>query len=178
MLVGKRGGEQIQYNCKDRRKVLKSRVEEMYWQCNQRIILKCPARLITTGDQPYSVIKEPEHIHQENFLGVAGLRSSVRSAALTSNEPTLNVVLSITNKADEETIFKCPVKQNLKRTVRKGAKKHPATVLTPTSYTQEEFTTDAAALTSFSIQKIPLFGNVLEMQEQITRRYTGLCPTR
>ena len=69
-LRGKKGGEQIGLNgylySHDRKKELSGGTYRHYWQCTMRGSkkLKCTARLITTAEDPPSVVKEPSHAHQ------------------------------------------------------------------------------------------------------------------
>ncbi len=75
-----KGGEQIGLNgflyTHDRKKELSDGKYRYYWQCTMRGSkkLNCTARLITTAEDPLSVLKEPKHSHQPDPTRSALLR--------------------------------------------------------------------------------------------------------
>ena len=135
-IVGSMEGVQVGLNghryTRDRSYTPKSGMVRLYWQCQKRYTKKCTGRLITTAQEPYSLIKEPAHCHEEDVLNlkVAGLKTKVMSVALSSNEPTASVIRKALMDADDEAIARCPA-DLLKRSVREIRKKmkaHPATL--------------------------------------------------
>ena len=73
---GKYGGVQLGLNghlyTRDRTRKLKSGNLVCYWQCHKRYLKKCTGRLITTAQEPYSLIKEPAHCHEEDCFELKG----------------------------------------------------------------------------------------------------------
>ena len=94
----KYGGVQLGLNghlyTRDRTRKLKSGNLVSYGQCHKRYLRKCTGRLITTAQEPYSLIKEPVHCHEEDALNLkgAGLKTKVMSVALSSNKPPSSVI--------------------------------------------------------------------------------------
>ena len=148
---GKYGGVQLGLNghlyTRDRTRKLKSGNLVCYWQCQKRYLKKCTGRLITTAQEPYSLIKEPAHCHEEDVLNlkVAGLKTKVMSVALSSNEPPSSVIRRTFMDADNETIAQCPSADQLKRSVRvirKKMKVHPVTPKSAHFTIQEHYKRD------------------------------------
>lgn len=132
--TGKLGGDQIGLNghlyTHDRVVTSASGLKKRYWQCSMKKKLKCTAgRLITSNDEPLTVLKEPTHNHQCGLveLQVAKVKTVIRNTALHS-APTGTVVRQACLGVDPATFTILPDGENLKRKVRllrRQANLHP-----------------------------------------------------
>ena len=60
---------------------------------------------MTTAQEPYSLIKEPAHCHEEDILNLkgAGLKTKVMTVALSSNKPLICYLRRLSYLCNEDS---------------------------------------------------------------------------
>ena len=140
--IGRKGGAQLGLNgflyTHDRLKKLSSGRQNRYWQCKLKADrdIRCTARLLTTADDPLTVIKEPTHQHESipTSLAVATVQSKLKQQE-RSDEVTGTVVRKASQGMGPVVLANLLTILNMKGQVRRERSKLNHHPVNPTNAT-------------------------------------------